>query len=244
MFLKVTSFLAVIMQILPGVSNELIGVRTTRRWSRVPEDLRIQLFSPLHLQVSTRFVHLFFSSLLQNLTRTHVCLTLSASVLVMDRFHFSFFPSVSFKLLLFPVAFLRLAAPLCCDLDDVDSFVFLFVWLCFFFFFFFKGKIKDTKEIKCKMKVLILHVFTNLDISKLLLLFCSCFWGFVLLIAEKTNWVKWQVQGHRTPVSSQTETVAQRLSQSLNFPRQKGRQICKSLKDLSHRPYVKHVPEF
>ena len=114
----------------------------------------------------------------------------------------------------------------------------------FFFFFFFKGKIKDTKEIKCKMKVLILHVFTNLDISKLLLLFCSCFWGFVLLIAEKTNWVKWQVQGHRTPVSSQTETVTQRLSQSLNFPRQKGRQICKSLKDLSHRPYVKHVPEF
>ena len=150
-----------------------------------------------------------------------------------------------FSVCLFQAAsFLRLAAPLCCDLDDVDSFVFLFVWLCFFFFFFFKGKIKDTKEIKCKMKVLILHVFTNLDISKLLLLFCSCFWGFVLLIAEKTNWVKWQVQGHRTTVSSQTETVTQRLSQSLNFPRQKGRQICKSLKDLSHRPYVKHVPEF
>lgn len=120
---------------------------------------------------------LFF--FLLHLTCTHVCLTLSPSVC-----HGQIsllFLSLSFKLLLFPVAFLHLAALLCSDLDDVDSLIF-FLSVCCFFFFFFEEEIKETKKIKCKMKVLILHVFASLGISKLLLLCCSCFGLLALLI--------------------------------------------------------------
>lgn len=82
------------------------------------------------------------------------------------------FLSLSFNLFLFPVAFLYLAALLCSDLDDVDSFV------CFF-----KDEIKETKTIKCKIKLLILLVFASLGISQHLVLFW--FVSYVLLTNRK-----------------------------------------------------------
>lgn len=153
-----------------------------------------------------------------------------------------FFPSVSFKLLLFPVAFLRLAAPLCSDLDDVDSFVFLFVWL--FFFCFLMERSKTQRKLNAKWKCLFCMRSPTLIFQN----FCSCFvhvfGGFVPLMAEKTNLVndKCEVVEHLFVL--RRRRLHKDCLNRLTFPDKRRKKVQKLTVDLSHHPCLKHVPEF